>query len=112
MTTKISSNVIHIEPMFCEDSDAGGALLACVFITGSEDVDFNRSTFLTAERNSSLNHTLPYPGLYRIYLYDIEHDGTLRSDRVLYPAWTDTIPISREDKGMTGCENGQGHGQK
>ena len=57
------------------------------------DVDFNRSFLLALDRNTSHNHTLPcdlYPGHYRVYVYDIVHDGTLHNG-VGYPAVTEEL---------------------
>ena len=60
-----------------------------MFIDDNGDVDFTRSVPLTLDRNTSLHHTLPfnllYPGQYRVFVYDIESDGTL-SNGVGYPA--------------------------
>ena len=64
-----------------------------MFITDSGDVDFSRSFLLALDRNTSQNHTLPfdlYPGHYRVYVYDIEHDGTLNNG-VGYPAVTQEL---------------------
>ena len=62
-----------------------------MFIDDNGDVDFTRSVFLALDRNStSLHHTLPfnlYPGQYRVFVYDIESDGTL-SNGAGYPAIT------------------------
>ena len=62
-----------------------------MFIDDNGDVDFTRSVLLALDRNTSLHHTLPfnlYPGQYRVFVYDIESDGTL-SNGVGYPAITD-----------------------
>ena len=67
-----------------------------MFITDSGDVDFSRSFLLALDKNTSHNHTLPfelYPGQYRVYVYDIEHDGTLNNG-VGYPAVTERLFIS------------------
>ena len=72
---------------------ASGALFSFVFITDSGDVDFSRSFLLALDRNTSHNHTLPFdlhPGHYRVYVYDIEHDGTLHNG-VGYPAVTEEL---------------------
>ena len=67
-----------------------------MFITDSGDVDFSRSFLLALDRNTSHNHTLPfdlYPGQYRVYVYDIEQDGTLHNG-VGCPAVTERLFIS------------------
>ena len=59
-----------------------------MFIDDNGDVDFTRSVLLALDRNTSLHHTLPfnlYPGQYRVFVYDIESDGTLYNG-VGYPA--------------------------
>ena len=64
-----------------------------MFITDSGNLDFSRSFLLALDRNTSHNHTLPfdlYPGRYRVYVYDIEHDGTLHNG-VGYPAVTEEL---------------------
>ena len=61
-----------------------------MFIDDNGDVDFTRSVLLALDRNTSLHHTLPfnlYPGQYRVFVYDIESDGTLYNV-VGYPAVT------------------------
>ena len=70
---------IEVATYYCGNSDA---------ITENGAVDFTRSALLALDRNTSLNHTLPtdlYPGHYRVYVYDIERDGTLHNG-VRYPA--------------------------
>ena len=51
-------------------------------------------------RNTSLDYMLPfeYPGQYRVFVYDIESDGTLASD-VGYPAVNREIVISNTIQG-------------
>ena len=66
------------------------------------DVNFTRSVLLALDRNTSLHHALPfnlYPGQYRVFVYDIESDGTL-SNGVGYPAVMNELTLS----------NGQGNG--
>ena len=64
-----------------------------MFIDDNGDVNFTRSVLLALDRNTSLHHTLPfnlYSGQYRVFVYDIESDGTL-SNGVGYPAVTDQL---------------------
>ena len=87
---KKSNNIIEVTTLYSEHSDARGALFDFVFIDDDGDVDFTRSVLLALDRNTSLHHTLPfnlYPGQYRVFVYDIESDGTL-SNGVGYPAVT------------------------
>ena len=84
---------VTISTLYSEGSAASGALFSFVFLTEDGGVDFNRSALLALDRNTSLNHTLPFnlhPGHYRVYVYDIEQDGTL-TNGVQYPAITEEI---------------------
>ena len=84
---------VALTATYSEHSTASGALFSFVFITDSGDVDFSRSFLLALDRNTSHNHTLPfdlYPGHYRVYVYDIEYDGTLQNG-VGYPAVWDEL---------------------
>jgi hypothetical protein len=88
---------------YSDHSSASGALLSCVFITDSGDVDFSRSSLLVLDRNTSYNYSLLYYGRYRVYVYDIEYDGKLLNG-VGYPAKQLSINISRDgckDQGMS-----------
>ena len=87
------NTTVTIATLYSEHSGASGALFSFVFITEDGDVNFTRSALLALDRNTSLNHTLPfdlYPGRYNVFVYDIEHDGTLYSG-VGCPADTDTF---------------------
>ena len=79
-----------------------------MFIDANGDVNFTRSVLLALDRNTSLNHTLPfnlYPGQYRIFVYDIESDGTL-SNGVGYPAVTSELTLSNgNEQGMYSSHN-------
>ena len=97
MIEKTSNHEIEIETIYCDLSTASGALLSFVFITENGDVDFTRSALLALDRNTSLNHTLPfnlYPGHYRVYVYDIERNGTILNG-VGYPAVTEELTITQ-----------------
>ena len=92
-----------VTAFFSENSTASGALFSLVFITGSGDVGFNRSFLLALDRNTSLNHTLPfglYTGRYLMHVYDIEHDGTLLPSGVGYPAVTNDLTVSGTSEGV------------
>ena len=86
-------NAIALMTVYSDHFTASGAFFSFVFITDSGDVDFSRSFLLALDRNTSQNDTLPYilhPGCYSLYVYDIEHDGTLHNG-VGYPAVTDEL---------------------
>ena len=86
-------NGIVVTAVYSEYSTASGALFSFVLITDSGDVDFSRSFLLALDRNTSHNHTLSfdlYPGHYRVYVNDIEYDGTLHNG-VGYPAVTEEL---------------------
>ena len=77
------SNGIQISTVYSEHADARGALLSIVH-EDSESIDL----IIPLNRSVSNNYTLPftlYPGQYRVFVYDIEQDGTLHSG-VGYPA--------------------------
>ena len=110
-TTETGDDEIVITTLYSEHSDARGALFDFVFIDDNGDVDFTRSVLLALDRNTSLHHTLPfnlYPGQYRVFVYNIESDGTL-SNGVGYPAVTnrDYFTISFFDQIIID-EDGQG----
>jgi hypothetical protein len=84
----MTNNGIEIATEYSGHSNAGGALIVFIFITNSGEVNFNRSALLALDTNASLNYILPfdlYTGQYRVYVYDIEQNGTLSSG-VAYPA--------------------------
>ena len=94
--THITNGDVTLTAVYSKYSTASGALFGFVFITDSGDVDFNRSFLLALDRN-----TLPfdlYPGHYRVYVYDIEHDRTLHNG-VGYPAVTEELFISITNTG-------------
>ena len=94
-TTETDDDAIVITTLYSEHSDARGALFDFVFIDDNGDVDLTRSVLLALDRNTSFHHTLPfnlYPGQYRVFVYDIESDGTL-SNGVGYPAVTDELVL-------------------
>ena len=100
-TTETGDDAIVITTLYSEHSDARGALFDFVFIDDNGDVDFTRSVLLALDRNTSLHHTLPfnlYPGQYRVFVYDIESDGTL-SNGVGYPAVTNELIASENSQG-------------
>ena len=103
-TTKTDDDAIVITTLYSEHSDARGGLFDFVFIDDNGDVDFTRSVLLALDRNASLHHTLPfnlYPGQYRVFVYDIESDGTLYNG-VGYPAHADELYfIFEEDQSFT-----------
>jgi hypothetical protein len=97
-------NQVALSAHYHDYSAAKGALFCFVFITESGGVDFSRSAFfLLLDRNASYSHTLPFDlhmGHYRLFVYDIELNGTL-STGVGYPADEDNI-----------TSTGEGHGDK
>ena len=85
--TATASNGTRITTQYFENSTAFGALYVLVFITDEEEVDF---VILAIDRETSRDYTLPFSLFsreYRVYVYDIEQDGTLPSG-VSYPAVT------------------------
>ena len=99
--THVTNDDVTLTAVYSKYSTASGALFGFVFITDSGDVDFSRSFLLALDRNTSHNHTLPfdlYPGHYRVYVYDIEHDRTIHNG-VGYPAVTKELFISITNTG-------------
>ena len=85
---------------YFEESSASGALYVLVFMTENEEVDFTRSDLLALDRETSRDYTLPFslsPGGYRVFVYDIEQDGTLPSG-LSYPAVRSEIGNSQSIK--------------
>ena len=84
---------------YIEGSNASGALFSFLNINNSE-IDFMRSVLLAVDRNNnSMPHSL-YPGHYRVYVYDIERDGTLHNG-VGYPAVIKEFHTSLNSEGST-----------
>ena len=82
-------------------SVATGALVIIIFINKDGSVNFSRSSYLSLDRNASLNYTLPddlTPGLYHVFAYDIEGNGRLLNG-VGYPASRDEFTIVGNSKG-------------
>ena len=92
-------NMVRTE--YFEHSIAMGALIIFTFINEDRFIDFSRSSYLSLDRNASLNYTLPddlTPGPYRVFAYDIERDGRLHNG-VGYPASRDQITIAGNSQG-------------
>ena len=92
-------NMVRTE--YFEHSIAMGALVIFTFINEDRSVNFSRSYYLSLDRNTSLNYTLPgglTPGLYHVFTYDIESDGTLLNG-VGYPASRDQFTIAGNSQG-------------
>ena len=97
-----SPHVINVAIGYYSHSNTRGAFLSVVFITNDGDVDLTKSYLLSSERNSGNNNTLSQkmhsPGTYKVYVYDLEHDGTLPTG-VGYPAAsTEAIPVNGDGK--------------
>ena len=99
-TRKAENEEIKVAMSYFESSIASGALCVLVF-TDEEEVEFTRSVLLALDRETSRDYTLPfslYPGGYRVFVYDIEHDGTLLSG-VSYPAVRSELTIDGSNRG-------------
>ena len=86
-------NGIQISTVYSEHADARGALFSIVR-EDSESIEL----IIPLNRSVSGNYTLPftlYPGQYRVFVYDIEQDGTLYSG-VSYPAVMQELFISNK----------------
>ena len=84
---------VTVSTNYLEGSAVSGALFSFVFLTEDGGVDFNRSTLLIGDRNSSILEACDlFPGHYLFYAYDIECYGTL-SNGVVYPAVSEELFI-------------------
>ena len=95
------NNMVRTE--YFEHSIAMGVLIIFLFINEDRSIDFSRSSYLSLDRNASINYTLPdglTPGLYRVFVYDIESDGRLHNG-VGYPASRDQFTIAGNIQGET-----------
>ena len=94
----MSEDGVQVSVGYSEGSSASGALFSFVFLTEDGGVDFNRSALLALDGNTSLLPFNLHPGHYRVYVYDIEQDGTL-SNGVLYPAVTEELNVTGNGRG-------------
>ena len=87
----IEPDIRAIRVQYLLNTRAMGCLLLLMSISNGE-VDFSRSMYLTLDRASSENYTLPSllpSGWYIISVYDIEESGTVHGP-VAYPAVSET----------------------
>ena len=92
----VSNTSRILTAQYFEHSVATGVLIVFTFINEDASVNFSRSSYLSLDRNASLNYTLPddlTPGLYHVFAYDIESNGTLLNG-VSYPASTGEFELS------------------
>ena len=85
---------------YFKSSTNKGAFLFFSFTNGTS-IDFSKSFYLAMERNASYYYTLPddlTPGLYHVYAYDIESDGTLHNG-VGYPADRNNFSFTGHSRG-------------
>ncbi len=98
------NNEIRVTITYSEKSTESGSLIHFTDQT-NEIVNFTRSAIMALNRSASLNYILPfdlYPGQYRVFVYDIEEDGTLL-DGVSYPAVRADISTRAESQGIAQC---------
>ena len=84
---------LHIRVSYFLHSTAIGAFIIFVAIDQNFEI---HSMHFTLDRYSKENYVLPInlePEQYDVFVYDIEHDGTLR-DGVNYPAARDKVLIT------------------
>ena len=95
----VDNTIIKTE--YFEHSVATGVLIVLISINEDKFINFSRSSYLPLDRNTSLNYTLPddlTPGLYCVFAYDIESDGTLHNG-VTYPASTKLLYVTGNSEG-------------
>ena len=85
---------------YFEYSKAKGALVIIICMDKDGSVNFSRSSYLSIDRNTSLNYTLliEAPGLCDVFVNDIENDGRLIKG-VGYPASRDQFTIAGNSQG-------------
>ena len=95
-----NGNTIEVVVTFFAESTARGAVMNCVSVNDSAEINITSSVLLTLERFNSTAMTSfnLYPGQYQVLVYDIEQDGTLSSG-VGYPAITDQLLVSGNRNG-------------
>ena len=102
MDTLLSSNgnTLEVVVTFFAESTARGAVMNCVSVNESGEINITSSVLLMLERiNSTAMASFNlYPGQYQVLVYDIEQDGTLSSG-VGYPAITDQLLVSGNRNG-------------
>ena len=95
-----NGNTIEVVVTFFAESTARGAVMNCVSVNESGEINITSSVLLTLERINSTAMTSfnLYSGQYQVLVYDIEQDGTLSSG-VGYPAITDQLLVSGNRNG-------------
>ena len=97
-TFDVTSHTITTE--YFEYSTAMGALYIFIFINDDGSIDFKKSIYLSLDRSSSHNYTLPdiSPGQYQMFVYDIDSGGKLH-DGLGYSANRDQFTIAGNSQG-------------
>ena len=106
MTQSSGGGSIEISTEYTDISDARGALFRLLFINNLEEVDFSKSILLPLDRTMSTSYILafdPYPGQYKVFVYDIESGGTLASG-IGYPAISNEFVKTGNGQGSTHCQ--------
>lgn len=87
-----SNGFIEVATIYSENSNARGALLNFIFLD-----NFTQSIFIALDRTSNVLPFRILPGFYKIFVYDIEHNGAL-SNGVGYPAVTKLASVKGQGK--------------
>ena len=95
-----NGNTIEVVVTFFAESTARGAVMNCVSVNDSGEINITSSVLLTLERINSTAITSfnLNTGQYQVFDYDIEQDGTL-SLGVGYPAVTNQLLVSGNRNG-------------
>ena len=95
-----NGNTIEVVVTFFAGSTARGAVMNCVSVNDSGEINITSSVLLTPERinRTAITSFNLYPGQYQVFVYDIEQEGTLFSG-VGYPAITDQLLVSGNRNG-------------
>lgn len=95
------NSIVNVMLSYCRYSSAKGAVMNFVFINDAGVVDLKKSVLSTVDAVTSHNYSVPFglsAGMYRVFMYDIEQDGTL-SNGVGYPAVRNVFTASQGYQG-------------
>ena len=92
-----NDNTIEVVVTFFAKSTARGAVMNCVSVNDSGEINITSSVLLTLERinRTAMTSFNLYPGQYQVFVYDIEQDGTLSSGVAI----TDQLLVSGNRNG-------------
>ena len=86
---------------YLDRSRARGSLLFIMHITSEHTVDFTRSVSIIVKQKVSdaFDYEIPN-GKYVAMGYDVESDGLVQPEVLLYPAWREDLVITGSSQGI------------